>query len=94
MDGPSIRCLSVSPFQQLHGDEGNVLEGIDLVDGADVRMVQRGGGACLALKALNRLGIASKTFRKEFQGHESAQLGVLRLVDHAHATAAELFQTR
>ena len=78
-------------FQQLHGDERNVFEGINLVDGADVRMVERGGGTRLALKALNRLGIAGKAFRKEFQGHESAQLGVLRLVDHSHAAAAEFF---
>ena len=54
-------------------------------------MVQRGGGAGFTLKALDRLGIAGKAFRKEFQGDESAQLGVLRLVDHAHAAAAEFF---
>ena len=54
-------------------------------------MVERRGGARFTLKALNRLGVAGETFRQEFQRHETAELGVLRLVNHAHAAATEFF---
>src|SRR4029077_7055915 len=66
-------------FQQSHGDERNIFESINLVNGADMRMVQSGSGARLALKALNRLGIAGETFRQEFKRHETAELCGVRL---------------
>ena len=56
-----------------------------------MRMVQRRGSARLTLKPLDRLGIAGEAFGQEFQGDETAELGVLRFVDHAHAATAEFF---
>jgi hypothetical protein len=65
---------------------------VNIVDGADVRMVQRGSGARLALEALHRLPVLRVFLRQEFQRHVAAELGVLGFVHHTHATAAELFE--
>src|SRR4029077_20349402 len=62
---------------------------INFVDGADVGMVQGGGGAGFALKALQRLRVGSNIWRKYFEGDEASEFDVFGLVDDAHATAAE-----
>ena len=87
---PCDAVLQRLAFQALHDDEGLALVLADVVDGADVRMVQGGGGAGLALEALERLLIAGELRRQELEGHEAAQARVLGLVDHAHAAAAQL----
>ena len=42
-------------IEKFHGDEGAAVVFADVVDGADVGMVQRGGGAGFALEAFERL---------------------------------------
>ncbi len=79
-------------FQELHGDEALALVFADFIDGADVGMVERRGGARLALEARQRLLVAGDIFGQELERHHAAELGVLGLVDHAHAPAAQLAQ--
>ena len=86
---PVLECLS---FQKLHRDERDILESINLVDGADVRMVQCRSGASLTLKSLNRLRISGESLRKKLQSYKTSQLCVLCLVDHTHTAAPKLFQ--
>ena len=62
----------------------------DVVDGADVGMVQCGSGLGFALEARERLRVAGNVFRQELQGDEAVEPSVLGLVDHTHAAAAEL----
>ena len=62
----------------------------DVVNGADVGMVQRRGSAGFSAEALQRLRIAGNVVGQELQGDKAAQAGVLGLVDDAHAAAAEL----
>ena len=76
--------------EKLHGNELLAVLLTDVVDGADVGMIQSGSGARLALEALQRQRILSKIFREELQGYESPEPGVLRFIDHTHATAAQL----
>src|SRR5882762_364067 len=64
----------------------------DFIDGADVGMIQSGGGLGLALEAGESLRIASDFRREEFKGHEAVQLGVFRFVDHAHPATAQFFE--
>jgi hypothetical protein len=45
-------------FQQLHHQERLVLVLANLMDGADIRMVDSGGGAGFALESFQRLRIA------------------------------------
>ena len=63
----------------------------DFVDGADVGMVERGGGAGLALEALERARVAGQVCREEFQRDEAAEFRVLGFVDDTHPATAEPF---
>jgi hypothetical protein len=82
-------------FQRLALEEGHCKEGlavgvINLVDRADVGVMERGGGLSFAQEALLRLGVTEQVSAEEFQRHLSAQLRVLNPIDHAHPALAEL----
>ncbi len=79
-------------IQKLHGDEVLPLVLINLINRADVGMIERGGGSGLALEALERLRVFSQLFRQELEGNGPAEFQILGLVDDAHAPAPELFQ--
>ena len=85
-----LQCL---PLEHLHDDV--VLGAIgtfgrsDVVNGADVRMIESRRGTCLALKTLDGLWIRRQFARQELQCHPSTQSRVIGGVDHTHATAAE-----
>ena len=85
-----MRLLQRGALQILHGDEGAAVLLADVMNGADVGMIQRGGGASLALEPAQRLPVASQIVRQELERDEATEPGVLRFVDHAHAAAAEL----
>ena len=78
--------------EQLHGDEVCAVVLVDLVDRADVRMIQGRGGARLAEEALERLRIVRAIRRQELQRHCSRQPDVLSFVYDAHTAGAERFQ--
>ena len=83
--------LQGNALEKFHGDEGFVVVVADVVNGADVRMVQCGCGLGFALKAREDLRIAGDIFGQELQRHEAVQAAVFRLVDNAHTAAPELF---
>ncbi len=60
----------------------------NVVDDADVGMIQCRGSSGLSLETLQCLAILGELLRQELQGHIAAQAGVLSLVDHTHPTAA------
>ena len=62
---------------------------VDLVDRADVGMVQRRGRLRLDLEAALGVLVLRAFSRKELQRDRSLELGVLGKVDHAHSAAAE-----
>ena len=78
-------------FHEFHDDEGAAVVFLNVVDRADVGMVQRGGGAGFALKAFECLRIVGDVIGKKFEGDEAAELGVFGFVDDAHSAAAEFF---
>ncbi len=82
--------LQRQAVQKLHGDEGTALLLANVVNGADVGVVQCGRGLGFTLKAGQRLRVAGDFIGQEFQGDKSAQPGVLGLVHHTHPTAAQL----
>ena len=79
-------------FQQLHGNEGAPVVFINVVDGADVRVIQRRGGPRFALEPLEGLTVLGKVLRQELERYQAAELGVLGLVDDAHASPAQLLE--
>jgi hypothetical protein len=79
-------------FEQLHHEELLSFVFADVVDRADVRMVQRGRGTCLALKTLRRRGILRPLQRQELERHVPAEPDILGAVHDAHAAPAELLE--
>ena len=75
------------PFEQLHGNERAAFEFADIVNSADVRMIERRGGAGFAAEPLDGLGVLGNVVGKEFQGNATTEAGVGGFVDHAHSTA-------
>jgi hypothetical protein len=60
----------------------------------EIRLRVVKGGSCLgfAAETLEGLRVPGQVVGEEFQGDEAAESGVFGLVDHAHASAAELFE--
>jgi len=77
------------PFHQLHGDKRLPVLLANIVNGANVRVVQCGGRLRFAFETRQRLRIAGHAFRKKFQRYEAVQPGVFGLIDHAHSAAAQ-----
>ncbi len=76
-------------LQQLHHNEGLPFPFFNRMDGADVGVVERRGGACFALKSLHRGRIVGQFLGQELQRDAATQLDVFRLVHHTHAAAAQ-----
>ena len=64
----------------------------DLVDGDDVRMVERRGGARLLREAQIVLRTLVETLGEQLDRDDAAEAGVARPVEPAHAAGAELAQ--
>ena len=63
----------------------------DLVDGADVGMIQSRGCAGLPQQPGPGGSVVEAGLRQDLDGHVPIELLVVSAVDHAHAAFAELF---
>jgi hypothetical protein len=84
--------LQRRPIQEFHRDESLSIFLADVVNGADIRMIESGGRLSFASEAFQSLGGAGQRIREEFQGNEAVEASVLRLVDHTHTAPAESFK--
>jgi hypothetical protein len=80
------------PLQQLHGDEVLAVRFVDLVNRADVRMIERRGSEGFPLELFAGGRIILQFLRQKLQGDMAVQLDVFGFVHHTHAAATELFQ--
>ena len=87
-----IRCFSVTPSRYSMAMNGFAILLADVVDRADVGVIQRRRGLGLALEARQRLRFGGDLVRQELQRNEAVQACVFGLVHHAHAATAEFFQ--
>src|SRR6516165_5810091 len=76
----------------LHGDEGLAFRFSDVIDGADVGMVEGGGGLRFSLKAGQGLRVFRDILWQEFQGDVAMQTHVFGLVHHTHSATTEFFE--
>ena len=76
-------------LHELHHDEGAAIMFLNVVDGADIGVIQRRGGPRFTLETLQHLSVFGNIVRQEFQRDEASQAHVFGLVDHAHTAAAE-----
>src|ERR1700674_2950816 len=67
----SNTVLQRQPVQKLHGDVGLVAILGDVVNRADVGMVERGGGTSFTSEAFQGLRISGNVIRQEFERDET-----------------------
>src|SRR5580693_1257973 len=77
-------------FKKLHDDEGASILLTDVIDGADVRVIERGCSAGFAAKPFKNLTVPGQVLGKKLERNKAAQARVLRPVNHTHSTAAKL----
>ncbi len=87
---PGDQVLQGHALQIFHGDERLAVFLANVVNGADVGMVQRGRGLRLPLETAERLGVLSDVVREEFKRNKTVQPGVFGFVNHTHPAAAQL----
>ena len=82
-------------IDELHGDEGESVFLIHVINGDDVGMRQDAGGARFAKQTLAQtvalFGVIDLTEANGFDGDGAPDGGVDGLIDDAHGTAAQLF---
>jgi hypothetical protein len=78
------------PLDQFHGQEPVLL--VQFEHRADVWVVQRRGGLRFAHESSAKLKILNRPKRQELERDRPVELGVLGLVDDAHAALAELVE--
>ncbi len=76
-------------LQVFHHEKRTAGGGVDVVERADIGMVECGNGASLALEALYRDGVAGELFGEKLQRDGAAQTNVFGLVDDTHAASTE-----
>jgi len=61
---------------KLQGNEMPPFMLVNVVDSADVGMIQGRSYTCFPLETLQRMAVSGDSFWQELQGHETAELGV------------------
>ena len=89
--GPSLahRGGEVVPVDEAHRDEERAVLLAGLVDRDDVRVLEGGRDARLALEALAELRVGRELGHDDLQRHAAAEATVGRKVDDAHAAAPD-----
>ena len=76
----------------LHGDEGLAVLLADVVNRADVGMIQGRRSLGLALEAGEGFRVLANFIGQELEGDKALEAGVFGLVDDAHPTTTEFFE--
>src|SRR5580692_10571303 len=88
---PLNHVLQGPAVQILHGNKRFAILLPNVIDGANVRMVESRSRLRLALKAAKSLRILGDVVGQELESNKTMQPNVLGLIDNTHATAAHLF---
>src|ERR1700733_32937 len=92
-DGFSTNAVLERPtLEQLHGDKWAAFELANIVNRADVGMIERRCSAAFAAESFDGLPVLGNVVWKEFQSNNATEARVLSLVDYAHSSAAQFFQ--
>ena len=76
-------------IEKLHRDEGKAILFADVVNRANIGVVQGRSSLRLALKAGQGLRVAGNLIGQELQRHKTVKPNVFSLVDHTHPATAE-----
>src|SRR5246127_1299018 len=83
--------LQGNALKKLHGDERLAILLADVVDGANVWVIQGRGGLRFTLEAGKSLRIACDVLRQKLQRDKAAKTGVFGFINNTHSTTAEFF---
>ena len=89
---PAQELLQGLPLQALHGDEGFALVLSDLVNRADIRVVERRRRPRLAAEPFQELAVLGQCVGQELERYAPPQLGIFSFVNDTHAAATQLLQ--
>src|SRR5581483_2591078 len=78
-------------IEVFHGDECMAILLADVVDSANIGMIQCRSGLRFPLETSQGLGVAGNFVRQKFQSDEAMQTGIFCFVDNAHTAATKLF---
>src|SRR5215813_1505036 len=84
--------LECATLEHLHHHKRPSLAFPEIIDSANVWMIECRGSSGLALEAFEGLCIPGQFLRQKLQGHMPAKSGVLRFIDYSHAAAAEFVE--
>src|SRR6185437_15963544 len=76
----------------LHGDEGVSILLANVVNGADVGMIERRSSFPFTSEAAQRLRVVGHIVRQELQRDKATEIEILGLVHHTHPSAAQFLE--
>jgi hypothetical protein len=82
--------LQRESIQKFHGDKAFAVVLTNLVDGANIGMVEGRGSAGFTAKTFQRLWVLRDIFGKKLERNKPTERSVFGLVDHTHPATAEL----
>jgi len=82
--------LQRRPFQEFHRNESLAFKLANVVDSANVGMVQRRSGPGFAPETGQRGGVVRYIWREELERDKAAKAYILGFVYHSHAATAQL----
>ena len=89
---PFLKTLFQSvALDQFHHEEVNAVLFADVVECADVRMVQAAHSFGFTLEAFTALRVGGQLFGKNFDGHRSVQTRIGCAIHLSHPTGTDLF---
>src|SRR5215469_15108027 len=86
------QMLESGTFKKLHSNKGFAIDFANIIDGADIGVVQSGGGLRFTLEPRQGLPVLGHIIRKKLHGNKAMEPSVLSFVDHAHSTTADFFE--
>src|ERR1700674_2615541 len=98
LDVQRFSCDSVlqrHTLQKLHRDVGlltsrSIRNLADVIDGADIWMIESGSGSSFAAETLECLRVLRNVLRKKLKRNETPELSIFRFINNTHATTAQL----
>ncbi len=79
-------------LQELHRDEGLAVFFADVVDGADVGVIERRGGLSFALESGKSARVIAHILGQEFQRNIATESTIFGFINDSHATSAEFVE--
>ena len=78
--------------EKLHGNKGFAGFVTNVVDGANVGVIEGRGSFGFTTETFESLAVSGEIVGEEFECDETVEAGVLSFIDHTHAATAELLQ--